>query len=74
MGESTAGPELQEAVLEFDHNVIEHLGIRLYQNKIVNVIAELVANCWDADARKFAVDAAVEGQPPFIAVLTMALV
>lgn len=37
--------------LRFDHNVIEHLGIKLYQNKPVNVLAELVANCWDADAK-----------------------
>ncbi|EZP83096.1 hypothetical protein BV97_01199 [Novosphingobium resinovorum] len=29
-----ADPELR-----FDHNVIEHLGIKLYQNKPVNVLA-----------------------------------
>lgn len=40
-----------EPELRFDHNVIEHLGIKLYQNKPVNVLAELVANCWDADAK-----------------------
>jgi hypothetical protein len=39
------------AVLKFDHNVIEHLGVKLYQNKVLNVLAELVANCWDADAK-----------------------
>lgn len=38
-------------VLKFDHNVIEHLGIRLYQNKPGSVLAEVVANCWDADAQ-----------------------
>ena len=37
-------------VLKFDHNVIEHLGIKLYQNKLMSVLAELVANSWDADA------------------------
>jgi len=39
-----------EPKLEFDHNVIEHLGIRLYQNKPGNVLAEVVSNAWDADA------------------------
>ncbi|HEV7344130.1 MAG TPA: ATP-binding protein [Devosia sp.] len=37
--------------LRFSHNVIEHLGIKLYRNKAGNVLAELVANCWDADAK-----------------------
>jgi hypothetical protein len=37
--------------LQFSHNVIEHLGIKLYRNKSANVLAELVANCWDADAQ-----------------------
>lgn len=36
--------------LKFSHNVIEHLGLRLYQNKPTNVIAELLSNSWDADA------------------------
>ncbi|WP_198144891.1 ATP-binding protein [Pseudorhodobacter aquimaris] len=36
--------------LKFAHNVIEHLGIKLYKNKAANVLAELVANSWDADA------------------------
>ncbi len=39
-----------EPTLEFDHNIIEHLGIKLYQNKPVNVFSELVSNSWDADA------------------------
>jgi hypothetical protein len=43
--EDSAQPELK-----FAHNVIEHLGIKLYKNKAANVLAELVANCWDADA------------------------
>lgn len=37
-------------VLRFSHNIIEHLGLKLYQNKPTNVIAELVSNSWDADA------------------------
>ncbi len=38
-------------VLKFSHNIIEHLGLKLYQNKPTNVIAELVSNSWDADAK-----------------------
>ncbi|MFK0684008.1 ATP-binding protein [Ochrobactrum sp. BD67] len=45
----TAVEETQPA-LTFSHNVIEHLGIKLYKNKSGNVLAELVANSWDADA------------------------
>lgn len=37
--------------LQFHHNVIEHLGLRLYQNKPEKVISELVSNAWDADAK-----------------------
>jgi hypothetical protein len=37
-------------VLRFSHNIIEHLGLKLYQNKPTNVIAELVSNSWDADS------------------------
>lgn len=40
-----------EPALRFSHNVIEHLGIKLYRNKSGNVLAELVANSWDADAK-----------------------
>lgn len=40
-----------EPKLKFAHNVIEHLGIKLYRNKTGNVIAELLANCWDADSK-----------------------
>lgn len=42
--------------LKFSHNVIEHLGIKLYRNKAGNVLAELVANSWDADAKKVAIE------------------
>ncbi|MEP4805286.1 MAG: hypothetical protein ABJZ69_12820 [Hyphomicrobiales bacterium] len=40
-----------DAELRFSHNVIEHLGVKLYKNKTGNVLAELLANCWDADAK-----------------------
>ena len=36
--------------LVFEHNIIEHLGVKLYQNRPTNVLAELVSNSWDADA------------------------
>ncbi|MBA1427338.1 ATP-binding protein [Pseudomonas orientalis] len=36
--------------LEFSNRVIEHLGIKLYQNKPTNVIAEFLSNSWDGDA------------------------
>lgn len=43
---------LEEAVLEisFDINTIDHLGVKLYST-IPPMIAELVANAWDADAK-----------------------
>ncbi len=42
--------------LQYSHNIIEHLGLKLYQNKPTNVIAELVSNSWDALARKVNID------------------
>jgi hypothetical protein len=42
---------IEEFKLKFSHNIIEHLGLKLYQNKPTNVIAELVSNSWDADAK-----------------------
>ncbi|PWK80945.1 ATP-binding protein [Fulvimonas soli] len=39
-------------ILRFSHNVIEHLGLKLYQNKPTNVLAELVSNSWDAEANR----------------------
>ncbi len=56
-------PSLDEPVLEFDHNVIEHLGIRLYQNKPGNVLAEVVANGWDADAKAIHITTSADGCP-----------
>lgn len=42
--------EARELELKYSHNVIEHLGLKLYQNKPTNVLAELISNSWDADA------------------------
>ena len=47
-------------VLKFDHNVIEHLGLKLYQNRPTNVIAEMVSNSWDADAARVWIDLAFD--------------
>ena len=46
--------------LEFSNRVIEHLGIKLYQNKPTNVVAEFVSNSWDADAEKVSIKLATE--------------
>ncbi|MCW8999383.1 MAG: ATP-binding protein, partial [Kangiellaceae bacterium] len=42
--------------LRYSHNIIEHLGLKLYQNKPTNVLAELVSNSWDADAKNVWLD------------------
>lgn len=42
--------EYKDFSLRYSHNIIEHLGLKLYQNKPTNVIAELISNSWDADA------------------------
>lgn len=42
-------------VLVIQPTVIQHLGIKMYQ-KAVDVIAELVANAWDADAETVNID------------------
>lgn len=46
----------QPPLLSFSNNVIEHLGIKLYRNKTGNVMAELLANSWDADATRVSID------------------
>jgi len=46
-------PELK---LSYSHNIIEHLGLKLYQNRPTNVLAELLSNSWDADAENVWVD------------------
>ncbi|MFY2513291.1 ATP-binding protein [Acinetobacter soli] len=51
-------------VLKYSHNIIEHLGLKLYQNKPTNVIAELVSNSWDALAKNVNIDLISEGGSP----------
>lgn len=46
----------KELELKYSHNIIEHLGLKLYQNKPTNVLAELVSNSWDADAENVWMD------------------
>ena len=41
----------KELVMMFDPNTIEHLGVRMY-SRLPTAIAELVANAYDADAKK----------------------
>ncbi|MEG9558933.1 ATP-binding protein [Pseudomonas aeruginosa] len=60
----------EELVLRFSHNVLEHLGLKLYQNKPTNVLAELVSNSWDAYANNVWIDISNTsgGAPRLIAV------
>ena len=39
----------EEYTLDIDLNVLNHLGLNLYSN-VPAVLAELIANAWDADA------------------------
>lgn len=55
--------------LEFSNRVIEHLGIKLYQNKPTNVVAEFLSNCWDADANAVHIELTahgVDGRPTIV--------
>ena len=40
----------KEYTLDIDLNVLNHLGLNLYSN-VPAVLAELIANAWDADPR-----------------------
>lgn len=46
--------------LRYSHHVIEHLGLKLYQNRPGNVLAELVSNSWDALAKQVWIDLQTE--------------
>lgn len=47
---------MKEFKLDFSNRIIEHLGVKLYQNKPTNVVAEFVSNAWDADATNVEID------------------
>ena len=49
----------KERVLKIDLNVLNHLGLNLYSN-VPAVLAELIANAWDADAST--VKVSIDGQ------------
>lgn len=50
-----SGKPESDLVLRYSHHIIEHLGLKLYQNRPTNVIAELVSNGWDANAKSVAI-------------------
>lgn len=62
--------ENKDFKLDFSNRVIEHLGIKLYQNRPTNVVAEFVSNSWDADATKVTIDlkASEADTPPAIVI------
>lgn len=57
-------------ILKYSHNIIEHLGLKLYQNKPTNVIAELVSNSWDADAKNSWIDFVTDNGSPVAIIAT----
>jgi hypothetical protein len=59
----------EDLVLKYSHNIVEHLGLKLYQNKPTNVIAEIISNSWDADAARVEVATSMEGANRWTAVL-----
>lgn len=63
------GTVTDELLLRYSHNVVEHLGLKLYQNKPTRVIAEVVSNAWDADASHVEVVLQMDGVDRWIAVL-----
>jgi uncharacterized protein (TIGR02391 family) len=47
----TKTPSRKKLVMSFDPNTIEHLGIKMYSS-LPTAVAELIANAYDADAKK----------------------
>lgn len=60
---------MTDLLLRYSNNVVEHLGLKLYQNKPTRVIAELVANSWDADAQSVHVNLSFGAEERWVAVL-----
>lgn len=54
--------------MKISHNIVEHLGLKLYQNKPTNVIAELVSNAWDANAERLDINIVEEDNNKHISV------
>jgi len=59
--------KVEELVMEFDPNTIEHLGINQYST-LPPVIAELVSNSYDADAEEVSIFLNDDGQKEIIIV------
>lgn len=53
--------EPRSYILKYSNHVVEHLGVKLYQNKPTNALAELVSNAWDADAETVWIDRQLDG-------------
>ena len=51
----------EEYTLDIDLNVLNHLGLNLYSN-VPAVLAELIANAWDADASRVDVSIKEQGE------------
>lgn len=54
--------------MKISHNIVEHLGLKLYQNKPTNVIAELVSNSWDANANRLNINIINKGDKKYISI------
>lgn len=63
------GDNVNKLELKYSHNIIEHLGLKLYQNKPTNVIAELVSNSWDACAKNVYIDFDYAADIPYLSVI-----
>jgi hypothetical protein len=59
--EKPKDPSPQSFILKYSNHVIEHLGVKLYQNKPTNALAELISNAWDADANNVWIDQCLDG-------------
>ena len=53
--------------MEIDINVLNHLGINLYSN-VPAVLAEVIANAWDADATEVKINWSGDNQEDFITI------
>ncbi|CAH0244619.1 ATP-binding protein [Stenotrophomonas lactitubi] len=60
---------MDQLVLKYSHNIVEHLGLKLYQNQPTRVIAELVSNAWDADALSNVINLQMDAEPRWVSVL-----
>lgn len=59
---------MTDFVLRYSHNIIEHLGLKLYQNRPTRVIAELLSNSWDADSEHVWVSMQMDSDNRWVAV------